>query len=100
MDYFVRFWNFAGAFSSEYFAWVGAVMFGLDQLLSRNFWKKEQIAQLDERWPEENRHHLFRWLAIIGFVVASFQAFDQVNSKLKEQQQMNTALLSSVKSQQ
>jgi hypothetical protein len=80
-EYSVRLWEFGSAFVGEYFAWVGAVMFVLDQLLSRNFWSKSIVDRLNEKWPEGNRHKTFKLLAIAGFVVASFQAFDHVNTE-------------------
>jgi hypothetical protein len=82
-DYFARVWEFICAFGAQYLAWVGAVLFGIDQLLSPNFWHPERISWLNEKWPAENRHRTFKYLAIVGFAVASFQAFDHVNSELK-----------------
>jgi hypothetical protein len=82
-DYPARILEFGTAFGGQYLAWVGAVMFGLDQILSPNFWSKNTLDRLNTKWPAENRHRLFRWLAVAGFVVASFQAFDHVNQELK-----------------
>jgi len=82
-DFFGRFWEFSFAVVTNWLWWVTTVPFFLDQLLSKNFWSKAAIRWLSERWPEEKRHSVFKWLAIAGFIVASFQAFDHVNSELK-----------------
>lgn len=59
----------------------------IDQLLNRKFLPKKWMDAVDRRWPPDSRHHILKWLCIIGFVVASFMAFDDVSSRLRSTQQ-------------
>lgn len=82
-DYLARIWEFITTVSVQYVAWVSAVLFTVDQILSRNFWSKDALELADRILPEGNRHRLFKWLALVGFLFASFQAFDHANQDLK-----------------
>lgn len=92
-DFFVRLWEFVWAVITNWFWWVTAVPFFLDQLLSKNFWSSDAVRRISELWPEENRHRFFKWVALVGFVVSCFMAFDHVNSELKSKQAELTELL-------
>jgi len=82
-DFLARVWEFSIAVATNWLWWVTTVPFFIDQLLSRNFWSKAAVERLSARWPEEERHRFFKMVAVAGFAVASFQAFDHVNTELK-----------------
>ncbi|QAU46132.1 hypothetical protein [Bradyrhizobium guangzhouense] len=82
-DYLARLWEFGWAVITYWLWWVTTVPFLIDQLLSKNFWHPETIERIDQFWPPEKRHRLFKRLAIFGLALGSFLAFDHVNSELK-----------------
>jgi hypothetical protein len=96
-DYFARAYEFSVAVAANWLWWVSAVPFVLDQLLSRNFWSKATIKRLSRRWPEGNRHKVFKWLAVAGFVISCFMAFDHVNSELKNERAQVSSIRSDLK---
>jgi hypothetical protein len=85
MDYAARSFEFTSAVAAYWFWWLTAVPFFFDQILSKNFWSPRTNKRISVRWPEESRHRFFKWIAVAGFVISCFMAFDQVNSELKEQ---------------
>ena|ERR1700730_2192681 len=82
-DFFARLWEFIWAVLGYWYVWVTAVPFVIDQGLSHKFLPERAIEFADAIWPQDRRHRLLKWLCVIGFVVASFQAFDRVNTELK-----------------
>lgn len=82
-EFFARILEFGCAIVGYWYVWLTAVPFFIDQILSRNFWSKETLERFDQRWPPDRRHRFFKWVCIIGFVFASFQAFDHVNQEAK-----------------
>src|ERR1700730_14329926 len=52
---------------------------------------------LDGFWPREKRRPFLRWLCLIGFGVASFQAFDHVNTELKSEKLTSGRLTADLK---
>lgn len=89
--------EFAKAVASYWYWWLTAVPFGIDQILSRNFWSKEENGRISTRWPEESRHKFFKRLALVGLFVSCFLAFNRVNSELKEQVRTNAELQAGLK---
>jgi hypothetical protein len=97
-EFFARTSEFGSAIIGYWYVWLTAVPFFLDQVLSRNFWSKETLERFDKKWPPDGRHRFFKWVCIIGFVVASFQAFDHVNGELKDAALKNDTLKADLKS--
>jgi hypothetical protein len=62
------------------------VPFVIDQVLSQKYLPKWLAEWTDAWWPPEKRHRVLKWLCVFGFVVASFQAYDNVNNRLREAQ--------------
>jgi hypothetical protein len=83
-DFVVRFWEFGSAIISNWYVWVTGAPFVIDQGLSYKYLPKRAVEFADEWWPPEGRHRVLKWICVAGFVVASFQAFDQTNTKYKE----------------
>lgn len=81
-----RIWDFAAAVIGFWYVWITTVPFVIDQGLSQRFLPKWFVDRADELWPPDQRHRILKWLCAIGFVIASFQAFDEVNSKLRNEQ--------------
>jgi hypothetical protein len=88
-DLTVRLRDFAEAVVGYWYFWVTGVLFVIDQSLSNKYLPLRFIELLDRMWPPENRHHVFRWACVAGFVVASFQAFDHAD---RQRQHAETAL--------
>lgn len=82
-DFFARFWEFGSAIVSYWYVWITGAPFVIDQWLSPKYLPKRIVDFADKWWPPDGRHRVLRWLCAAGFVVASFQAFDQKNSELK-----------------
>lgn len=97
MDYVWRTWEFSTAVASYWYWWVTAVPFLIDQLLSRNFWPKTINERISTFWPEESRHRVFKCLALVGFVISCFLAFDHVNFDLKEKTKETLSLQGQLK---
>jgi hypothetical protein len=81
-----RIWEFSAAVIGFWYVWITAVPFVIDQGLSHRFLPKGLVDRVDQWWPPDQRHRVLKWLCAIGFVIATFQAFDQVNSKLRVEQ--------------
>ena len=64
--------------------WMTTVPFVIDQGLSHKYLPKRLVEVAEKAWPEERRHRFFRLLCAMGFAIASFQAFDHVNTELKK----------------
>jgi hypothetical protein len=81
-----RVWEFAAAVIGFWYVWITAVPFVIDQGLSHRFLPRGLVDWADRWWPPDKRHRVLKWLCAIGFVIATFQAFDEVNSKLRVEQ--------------
>jgi hypothetical protein len=82
-DFFSRLGEFVWAVLGYWYVWVTTVPFVIDQGLNHKYLPKRLVELADSIWPEQQRHALLKWLCVIGFVVGSFQAFDHVNTELK-----------------
>ncbi|MDB5603185.1 MAG: hypothetical protein JWP25_85 [Bradyrhizobium sp.] len=82
-EFLARILEFGCAIIGYWYVWLTVVPFFIDQILSRNFWSKETLERFDQKWPPDRRHRFFKWVCMIGFVFASFQAFDHVNQEAK-----------------
>jgi hypothetical protein len=87
MDYGIRVWEFVTTVATNWFSWVAAVPFVIDQIVSRNLWSPAANKRISTWWPEETRYRLLKRLAVAGLAVSCFMAFDQANMKLKEQRE-------------
>jgi hypothetical protein len=80
---FISVWEYATSVGTNWIAWVAAVPFFLEQGYPHLSEKRQ--AQIEKYLPKSSHKSIVRYLAIFGFVFASFQAFDHVNSELKEE---------------
>src|SRR3972149_2783343 len=83
MSYPGRIFEFASVVLAHWFAWVSAVPFFIDKALSTLPAPRLKLL-VDHYLPEPRRHRLVRVLAVFGFAVASFLAFDEVNTQKKK----------------
>jgi hypothetical protein len=82
MDLFGRLFEFVTTVFSFWAAWITGVVFVIEQGVP---YLPKRIGEWIEReWPKESRYPALRMLCVLGLVLASFQAFDQANGKLKE----------------
>ncbi len=82
-DFLARLGEFGSTIISYWYVWITGAPFVIDQGLSSKYLPINFIRWVDEKWPETNRHRFFKWLCLVGFVIASFQAFDHVNQEVK-----------------
>jgi hypothetical protein len=81
-SYPARFWEFFCAVIAYWTAWVMGVVLVIEQGVE--FFCPNLFKRLDSRFPKERRRRWLLWLCAAGFAVASFQAFDDVNSRLRQ----------------
>jgi hypothetical protein len=74
-------WDYVAAVLTNWISWVAAVPFFLEQGYPHlpDKWR----VWADSHWPEPRRQWFIKRLAVVGLVVASFQAYAHVNSELK-----------------
>ena len=80
-DFLARVLEFMGAVLTLWTAWVTGVPFVIEQGLP--YLPEKWQRWLEQKWPEDKRYPLLKKLAVVGLVLASFQAFDNINSKYK-----------------
>ncbi len=88
-SFIARIWDFFCAVITYWTAWVTGVVFVIEQ--AAEFFFPKRFAQFDKRFPKEKRRKFLLWFCAFGFVVASFQAFDDVSYRLRQTQQFNPA---------
>lgn len=81
-DFLARIWEFLAAVLTFWTAWITGVPFVIEQGLP--YLPESWQRWLERRWPEERRYPLLKKVAITGLALASFQAFDSINTKYKE----------------
>lgn len=82
-DFFARLWEFGSAIIGYWYVWITGAPFVIDQGLNHKYLPKRVVDFADAWWPPEGRHRILKAICAVGFVIASFQAFDQKNSELK-----------------
>jgi hypothetical protein len=82
-DFFARFSEFGSAIIGYWYVWITGAPFVIDQGLSHKYLPKRVVDLADKWWPPEGRHRILKWICAAGFVVASFQVFDNINTELK-----------------
>jgi hypothetical protein len=83
-SFIARVLDFVVAVLGHWFVWVTGVPFVIEQGLP--YFPERITAWVDAKWPRDRRHHILRWVCVLGLVVASFQAYDDVSTRLREAQ--------------
>jgi uncharacterized protein YjeT (DUF2065 family) len=81
-SFWARLGEFCGAVLGYWAPWVTGIVLVIEQIAELAFpkwWKR-----LDRRFPKDRRRRALLWLCAVGFIYASFQAFDDVNKRLRE----------------
>ena len=79
-----RLYEFGWALGTNWWGWVTGLLLVTEQAIELFFptgWKK-----LEAKFPKEKRRRLLLWGSLATFVLASFQAFDDVNKQLRQAQ--------------
>jgi hypothetical protein len=77
---FARIFDFGWALLGYWWVLVPGGIFAVEPMLE-SFLRRSWKDWLDERWSKDHRHRHFRWGSVVAILVASFLAFDDVNTK-------------------
>jgi hypothetical protein len=64
-----RILDFVWAVIGYWYVWVTTVPFVIDQGLSHKFLPKRFVEWADRQWPPDQRHHVLKWLCVVGFEI-------------------------------
>jgi hypothetical protein len=81
-----RIFDFCWAVLSYWTVWVTGFVLVSEQ--ATEFFFPKLFGRIDERFPKEKRRAFLLWVCAFGFVWASFEAFDDVNQRLRQAQQI------------
>jgi hypothetical protein len=84
-----RVWEFSWAVVSNYWLLLTGTVLVVEQVLEfllPGIWRR-----IEARYPKGRRRRFLLWCALAAFVVASFQAYDDVNLRLRQAQKNSTA---------
>jgi hypothetical protein len=77
-----RIYEFILAFGPYWWALAAGGIFALEPMME-SYLRPEHKAWLDTHWSKETRQRHFRWASIAAVLIASFFAFDDINTKSK-----------------
>jgi hypothetical protein len=94
---FAKLYEFGWALLAYWWVLVPGGIFAVEPMMEA-FISPSHKETVDKYWPKAKRHRHFRWLSFIALAVASFLAFDDVNTRSRalhktDQVALNTALV-------
>jgi hypothetical protein len=77
-----RIYEFGWALVAYWWILVPGGLLSLEPMME-SFLHPSWKARLDRRWPKETRYRHFRWGATLAILIASFLAFDDLNTRTR-----------------
>jgi hypothetical protein len=78
----VRIWDFVYAVIGHWIAWVTGFVLVIEQAIE--FFCQGLFKRIDAKYPKERRRHILLTICALGFIVASFEAFDERTLQLRK----------------
>jgi hypothetical protein len=78
----VRIWDFFYAVIRHWIAWITGFVFVIERAIE--FFSPWVFKRIDAKYPKDLRRRVLLTICALGFIVASFEAFDDKATQLRE----------------